>query len=263
MKVLTASCAAALLVASVFHDSAWAGEATDAYCQITGIKHPMCSNVPVVQGNEELVIWIRAFIPNNLPITQRKPEIPGTVIEGPFGSYFADDQRGFSAELEAKSRFTIGLKVNMRTGEIQQFRSNTPTKEFYADGSVKCHESSAVDDLKFGRVYVQKNQRSGNVDNVIAQFDLAKGNPCTPKYASPDINMSGSLLVSNVPGVGVTVGYSGSHDDFPAFEGYASMSGGTTKVLFQDSPRGRKPYSLYGFIPTKVSGTAFFPSSGR
>lgn len=103
------------------------------------------------------------------------------------------------------------------------------------DGDVEATKTQNNDNMAF-------NELSGSSNQVVLGFKAARNNPLvTP---SPDIDLVGTLTVDRV---NKFVEFVGKVDEFPAFEAYVSINGGSPQTIGQLGPKpGAGPESLVG-----------------
>lgn len=122
-----------------------------------------------------------------------------------------------------------------------------------------CGETTEVD-CEDGDVEEKKTQNnenmsftesSGSSSRVVLEFNAARNNPLVT--LSPDIDLKGTLTVDRVNRF---VEFVGMVDEFPAFEAYVSINGGSPRTIRQLGP---EP----GAGPTSLVGDANRPFQGR
>lgn len=86
------------------------------------------------------------------------------------------------------------------------------------------------------------SELSGDSNAVVLDFKAARNNPLVT--LSPDIDLVGTLTVDRVNRF---VEFVGLVDEFPAFEAYVSINGGSPETIGQLEPKaGAGPESLFG-----------------
>lgn len=188
-------------------------------------------------------VWLNAFIPKKIgDLTEPAPAHPDkTMLRGPIpgiSDCYLTDNREFDPKINAVSRMHSEIEIDVtRLTVVSQMHRCDPTHEIDCeDGKDECTKSGDTSRMSF------LNLRSSS---GLIQVDLkaAANNPC--QSGSPDIDFEGTITIN----VGArTVEFDGKIDEFPAFEMYASINGGTVgKIIFQEMPlSGKTPWNLPG-----------------
>lgn len=115
------------------------------------------------------------------------------------------------------------------------------------DGDVEGRETQNNDDMAF-------KQLSGSASRVVLDFKAARNNPLVT--FSPSIDLIGTLTVDRV---NKFVEFVGKVDEFPAFEAYVSINGGSPRTIGQLGPKpGAGPGSLVGNANRDFQGRVTF-----
>ena len=200
-------------------------------------------------------VWLNAFIPKDIDsLTEPAPSAHSgkTMLRGPIpgiSDCYLTDNRGFDSNIMVVSRMHSAIEIDVPglTVVSQKHRCD-PTHEIDCeDGKDECTRSGDTSRMSFS------NLRSSS-GLVKVDLKAAANNPC--QSGSPDIDYEGTITIN----VGArTVEFDGKIDEFPAFEMYASINGGTvSKVIFQEMPlSGKTPWNLPGGANRKIkkSGT--------
>jgi len=209
----------------------------------------------------EIIFWINAFIPLNAAgVTRSWAKNPGkTVVEVPyvpnwvpiFGSCYATDQRGFDSTRTASARMHSQAEITMDPS-MPAYASFGFSQESY------CGQSTAVD-CDDGKVKATKTAeiegvfvvRSGSADNAVIGYKFRAADPLVP--GAPKIDLEGVLSIDR-PGKSIQL--TGKVDDFPAFEAYVIVNGGSPQKLAQLGPKaGAGLASLAGAANRDFYGT--------
>jgi hypothetical protein len=187
-----------------------------------------------VASAENLSIVIRTFIP------KEHPGIPGymlpvkgdashtTLPEAPVGQCFGTDNRSFSNEANASSRFGGLITVDVTAGTAPTLSLITGvTKEYDCDtGQIVCEKTAGAGGFKIANVNV-----SGNI--VSFTYEGEASNPCLA--LAPDIEFTGTVRIDRSAR---TVTIDGKNDVFPSFEAVLFTASGA-KSLFRMDPEGQ------------------------
>ncbi|KAI9862247.1 MAG: hypothetical protein M1813_004722 [Trichoglossum hirsutum] len=198
---------------------------------------------PPPQINDVVVdFWIKAFIPLHVdgvtktyPKDSSKSMIQGIPI---IGDCFLTDQRGFDSASGAKSRMNSEAWIWVRPDGYswsQEHHCDESTEVDCEDGDVEGTKTQTNNNMAF-------KELSGSSSKVVLDFKAARNNPLVT--GSPDIDLIGTLTVDRV---NKFVEFVGKVDEFPAFEAYVSINGGSPSTIAQLGPKpGAGPGSLIG-----------------
>lgn len=204
-------------------------------------------------------VWINAFIPRDIPGYTRRvpghggdtmipgPDVPivGTTVRIPPGRGFRPglppvtlsplayrtDQRSFSNFIHASSRMHSEVRLDLRAvpPTLYQWHHCDETIEYDAlNGDVVGRGTGSTSRMQFR---MRPVDRSGW---FVIDFECAGHNPCVASSALfGDIDYRGALRFNPlVRAVELDVRI----DDFPAFEGYATLNDGAGVKLFTANP---------------------------
>lgn len=154
------------------------------------------------------------------------------------GGCFLTDQRSFSSARGASSRMHseafIWVKPDGYTWS-QEHHCGETVKVDCGDGHVEGRKTQNNDNMAFKLL-------SGSSSRVVLDFKAGRNNPLVA--FSPDINLEGTLTVDRV---NKFVQFQGKVDEFPAFEAYVSINGGSPLTIGVLGPKaGAGPTSLIG-----------------
>jgi hypothetical protein len=203
-------------------------------------------------------IWIASFIPRTIAgLTRPLGDGSGrTAIPGPtlISDCFLTDQREFDPSPTASSRTRLVVDVDVNSMQILNWSAHcdSTTEIDCEDGEVECEKTPDSSKLKVINV-------SSAAGILRFTFSGGAGNPCA--LGAPDIDWLVHVEVtkSAPTSIKVAIGVGSVVEPFPAFEMYASTSGGT-KALFRRPPdAGADPWNLIGAPNKVVSGSATFP----
>jgi outer membrane protein OmpA-like peptidoglycan-associated protein len=236
---------------------------------------------PVIPVSDEgcgnLMIWINAFIPR---------DVPGYTITIPMGTHrgetavpcpwqatpanpncgrlaYLTDQRSFDNSPTASVRMRSLAEIQLVGGPslVRQRHVTSGTIEVNKLlGNVTCHKNADMSKCKFTNFKVKPSMHPPGSFTITMDYVGAASDPCVNLAA--DIDYKGSIGIFCVPSASIVeVVVSGFVDAFPAFEMYASL-GGTTRTLFTLSPPpGNTVVDLLGGASTPVVGRARFTCS--
>ncbi|THC97665.1 hypothetical protein EYZ11_002828 [Aspergillus tanneri] len=201
-----------------------------------------------------VVFWIKAFIPLNVagvtrayPKDSSKMMINGIPI---IGDCFLTDQRGFSSASDAKSRMHSQAWVWVNPNGYrwsQRHYCDETTEVDCEDGDVEGRKTQNNDNMAFKVL-------KGSSTRVVLEFQAAQNNPLVT--GSPDIDLIGTLTVDRVDQF---VEFVGKVDEFPAFEAYVSINGGSPRTIARLGPKpGAGPESLFGSANRSLRGSVNF-----
>lgn len=115
------------------------------------------------------------------------------------------------------------------------------------DGDVEGTETQNNDNMAFAEL-------RGDSSVVVLDFKAARNNPLVA--FSPDIDLVGTLTVDRVNRF---VEFVGLVDEFPAFEAYVSINGGSPNTIRQLQPKaGAGPELLFGDANREFRGRIDF-----
>ncbi|KAL9100192.1 MAG: hypothetical protein Q9187_009393, partial [Circinaria calcarea] len=206
-----------------------------------GPNDVQCCVAGSAPSNDVVVdFWINAFIPLNVagvtkpyPKDRSKTMINGIPI---IGDCFLTDQRGFSSASGAKARMHSQARVWVKPDGYQWSQNHycgETTEVDCEDGDVEGRKTQNNDNMAFGVL-------SGSSTKVVLDFKAAENNPLVT--GSPNIDLIGTLTVDRV---NKFVEFVGKVDEFPAFEAYISINGGSPRTVAQLGPKpGAGPESL-------------------
>lgn len=198
--------------------------------------------------------YIKAFIPLNVEgVTKAYPKDRSkTMIQGIpiIGDCFLTDQRGFSSARGASARMrseaTIWIKPDGYTWS-QEHSCGETTEVDCEDGDVEGRKTQNNDNMAF-------RLSSGSSGRVILVFKAGRNNPLVT--FSPNIDLIGTLTVDRI---NKFVEFVGKVDEFPAFEAYVSINGGSPRIIGQLGPKpGAGPESLFGAANRDFRGRVTF-----
>ena len=206
-------------------------------------------------------IWINAFIPRDIPrYTRNVPagfHFGKTMIPGPnpMSDCYLTDQRGFSNDLNAKSRMHSEVNVDftgVRPTITQNHKCDLTTELDCEDGDVESTGTGSTSRMLF------QLGPSSTPQLAIISVKCAASNPCAPtSRLFGDIDYFGTLSINLAAR---SVKFEGKIDQFPAFEAYAGINGGTGVTLFQESPPvGNTVMNLPGNANRPIIKTITFP----
>lgn len=206
--------------------------------------------------NDDVVVdfYIKAFIPLTVPgVTKPYPKDRSkTMIQGIpiIGDCFLTDQRSFSSASGASARMfsqaLVWVKPDGYTWS-QNHHCGETTEVDCEDGDVEGKKTQNNDDMAF-------RLSSGSASRVVLDFKAARNNPLVT--LSPNIDLIGSLTVDRV---NKFVEFVGKVDEFPAFEAYVSINGGSPRTIEQLGPKpGAGPESLVGAANRDFRGRVTF-----
>lgn len=198
-------------------------------------------------------IWIKAFIPGEIPGSTRK--VPAgkhagkTMIPGPsswLNDCFLTDNRGFSSDELAEARMTslVELDLSKAAPKITAFdhRCDSTTEVDCEDGDVECSKEGDPSEMHFTNLRVEQG---------IVKLDVRAeaNNPCfTP---SPDIDYWGTISIDRSNPAAAKVSFDGAIDAFPNFEMYANG----LPLFRRPHPTGNTPGDLFGGAVRKAKGS--------
>lgn len=188
---------------------------------------------------EQFDVVVRTFIPN---VHESVPgfaiPVPGdpskTMFKGPpLTGCFLTDNRGFSTEMNATSRFGGKISIDVQTGAVSWTTLKGVTSELKCDtGEQICQKHSG--EMGFSVVGIQSGRKG------TAAFKGAASNPCLA--VAPNIEFNG-IVAWDLDNRLIKV--TGNVDVFPAFEGFLVLPGGSTKTFFEVAPKlGSTPIDL-------------------
>jgi hypothetical protein len=195
-----------------------------------------------------LILWIRAFIPKNIPGYTVKltagPYKGKTAIPGPLPTLggFLTDQRGFSNKVRASNRVQslAVFRLNPPAGPVNvvMFR-HTSSGTVEVDVATGAVLGSAMADIS----RCSWTMPAGNSANFTIDVVGQANNPLVP--GSPDIDYAMHYdITPRSPGTGF-VAWSGYVDGFPDFESYIWRGGSPVSTLFNHPhPVGNTPWNL-------------------
>lgn len=188
-------------------------------------------------GVKTVKIWIKAFIPRDYPGYQPFPGDPSqTMIPDPSrkagsSNCLLTDQRGFSSDVNAKSRLTSIAVIDVEQARITNGRQGThycdqTTGLNCSTGAVTCQKTGKVRGKGFYGLAV-----SGDRQTITVNLQAATSNPCVG--GSPDMGYNGTVRIELLSsGQQVQISFAGFIEPFPAYEMYASVNDGTPQPLF-------------------------------
>ena len=213
-------------------------------------------------------IWMKAFIPQDiLGYTATVPDGPyrgQTMIPGPpFRSgpsgCFLTDQRDFSTDIDAKSRMTSIVVIDVEQARITNGRrgfhySDLTTELNCSSGTEICKKTGPIKGKGFYDLVV-----SG--DTITVKLESSASNPCIG--GSSAIGYNGTIAIKLLnPGQPAQISFVGYIQAFPAFEMYASVDDGDPQaVIVQQSPEpDTTPWNLPRDPNRYVSGAVLLSS---
>ena len=178
--------------------------------------------------------------------------IPGP---NPTSDCYLTDQRGFSNDLNAKSRMHSEVKVDFTSGRptiTQIHKCDLTTEVDCEDGDVESTGTGSTSRMLFQLL------PSSTPQLTIISVKCAASNPCAPtSRLFGDIDFFGTLTVNVATR---SVKFDGKIDQFPAFEAYATINDGLGIMLFQESPpAGNTIMNLPGTANRPIVKTITFP----
>lgn len=195
----------------------------------------------VARRFEIVTVWFKAFIPDES-------------VSAPSVGCFKGDGRGFSEDPGASARITSRVSVvNLGSDQCAladeqhssglTSRIDCDTKETIETGHAEvghCHF------FNFEVGSTRADGEAGVVDNPSARtasvsFSSAAHDPLVA--GAPDLDMGGDIRIDPIGG---TLIFDGLVDNFPAYEGYASVDGGAAVPIFQISNTGMGLLDLVG-----------------
>ena len=199
-------------------------------------------------------VIIRTFIPKEHPSKPGYmlpvPGKPGKTMlpEAPVGQCFSTDNRDFSTDTSASSRFGGKLVIDPSTLHVTSYEITGTTTEYTcSSGSVLCSAPSGSGGFELVSQDVVN-------DKLTIRYAGEASNPCLT--LAPDIEFSGSVMVDPTA---KTVSMQGTVDCFPSFEAILVKSDGTRTYLYRTDPRnGETPACLL----TSSAGGSRAVSSG-
>jgi hypothetical protein len=202
---------------------------------------------------QSMKFWINAFIPRDLPgytiVVPKGPHAGKTMIPGPqtigvstpiryigigkvpvgLSDCYLTDQRSFSSDIHAESRMHSEVRIDFSTPTpgIFPWHDCFPTIECDCeDGEEECREKGKINRMIFHPISIDSK--------TIIHMDCAANNPCAPtSRLFGDIDYKG-LIVFDKEKRSVEIDI--FIDQFPAFEGYATINDGAGVPLFRESP---------------------------
>jgi hypothetical protein len=190
-------------------------------------------------GQDRVHLWIRAFIPNQHPTNPDyiKP-IPGSDghwgIAAPVGdSCFETDDRFFTSDPDASSR--VMAEVELVTDGQTVTSSPAGPRPLFSTGLTRKVDCNTDADL----VPPQRASTDGIHFGAPAAADglaqiVVNASVGNPMYAvAPKIDYAGTFTFSSGA---KSLRFQGSVGQFPAFEAYAQVNGGTIKTVFTMPP---------------------------
>ena len=177
--------------------------------------------------------------PDMLPLMAAYPSLTGTC--------FSTDERGFSNDPTASARTTVelvlevdGNQVEMRpaSGRDMKRTGKTRNVDCVTGADVQAPRQATTDGFEIGDV---GNNGSFSVVFVkAAAFDPFYDLP--PPLRAPDVDFSFTMRIDHDA---KQLSINGSTDNFPHFEGYVSLNGGSwTPILQRNPPPGATALSL-------------------
>lgn len=220
----------------------------------SGAPGPALAPAPAESDDVVIDFWIKAFIPLNVdgvtiayPQDSSKSMIAGIPI---IGDCFFTDQRDFSSGRGASARMTSEAWVWIKPDSYvwsQEHHCDESTEVDCEDGDVEETKTQNNDNMAF-------EELSGDSNAVVLNFKAARNNPLVT--FSPDIDLVGTLTVDRV---NKFVEFVGMVDEFPAFEAYVSINGGSPSTIRQLRPTpGAGPESLFGDANREFRGRVDF-----
>lgn len=216
-------------------------------------RSPGGSPAPVV--NDVFVdFYIKAFIPLNVDgVTEAYPKDRSKTMIGGipvFGDCFLTDQRSFSADSGASARMFSQALIHVSPNGAswsEQHHCGETVEVDCEDGDVEGKETQNNDNMDF-------EERTASSSRVVLGFKAARNNPLVT--LSPDIDLEGTLTVDRV---NKFVEFVGKVDDFPAFEAYVKINGGSPRIIKQLGPKKDSgPGSLLGGANREFGGRVSF-----
>lgn len=207
----------------------------------------------------DVVFWFNAFIPLEIDDVTR-PWIgnPGkTVIEVPltpdwvpwYGRCYTTDQRSFNNSKYASARMHSEARIAMDPSLTAGSDFVLSQQNFCGKTTAVACSSGKLQDTKTATMAGRFHVKSSSADYAVIDYKFQASDPLVPVAAR--INFEGTLKVIRQSHIEVT----GKVDDFPAFEAYVVINGGTSLKLVQLGPKpGAGLMSLFGGATRNVYG---------